>query len=268
MKEISGDTPLSPILRIKYLVRNLVVGVWGYRRGFSTSFWGPSNLPEGRETLSRKYIDGFLTEQLPQLLPQRSIRVLDLGCGSGYVRELLYRQGYVVEYVGLDVYRHPRFDSYGEYASSSLLIQRPIEEADISGEFDLVISMESLEHMKNDTIAVGRGLTVCRGVELYTLPSFWSLFLYLWHGYRQYAPAHLRELFGANNGITGFRLGGAFSFFTHFLFSTVPSGLLGMNAEHIRSSSAYRRAERFAWRMDRFLPIMSSIYVVVRTHES
>ena len=98
------------------------------------------------------------------------------------------------------------------------------------------------------------------GVQIHIVPAFWSLFLYLWHGYRQYTPVRLKRLFFEKN-LSVYRMGGLFSFFFFLVFYTVPELLL--KTKGIRKFGGYSAITRIANRLDVILPFLPSMYAVV-----
>jgi len=109
--------------------------------------------------------------------------VLDIGCGPGQFAELVFDAG-IPEYVGLDFSseavrrareRCPQFEFVVDNALTSPLVAEP--------RFDAVVSMEVLEHIKEDIALVTR---IPPGVRcLFTVPSFSD-------------PAHVRTFAGCD----------------------------------------------------------------------
>ena len=92
----------------------------------------------------------------------REIRVLDAGCGEGFISNLIYNNIKNVEVVGL------------EYTSEALQVARELNEnityiqGDIyrmpfeAGSFDLVLCTDVLEHLTDPEKAVGELLRVSK----------------------------------------------------------------------------------------------------------
>ena len=110
MKELSGDIQLSLLNKFRYLVSNFFRGLWGYRVFLPSRFWHTSRIRNGSDSPGRKYLDAFFEKKLPEMLPQKNISVLDIGCGSGYVRKILNGLGYKVFYTGVDIAKEDDFD--------------------------------------------------------------------------------------------------------------------------------------------------------------
>ncbi|HUT22281.1 MAG TPA: class I SAM-dependent methyltransferase [Candidatus Bipolaricaulota bacterium] len=213
MKEICGDNfsgnKLTVKDRIIYLFYNLFRGIWGYRKRLKMTYWRPIDLIPNSASPGRQFLDNFLEHKLPELILKKEIKVLDIGCGSGYVRKILADAGYVVDYTGIDVFKNDAFDQYSKYCQSKFF-QTAIESFETDDKFDLIISISALEHIKNDSLAVeksGKALNQ-GGVQIHIVPSFWVLPLYLWHGYRQYTPIRIKKLF--NEKFEVFKFGGFF----------------------------------------------------------
>lgn len=261
MKEISGDVPLSWLLKFKYLAYNLKRGILGMSFGVKTSYWNPTKVEFSNDSPGRKYINNFLETNFPLLLKEKQISVLDIGCGSGYVRKILAELGYGGNYVGVDVVLD-RFKEDLAPAFKSKLDITPIEEFNSDQKFDLTFSMTSLEHIPDNITAVAKAkeFTKNGGLQIHIVPSFWALFLYLYHGFRQYTPKYLKELFKDQN-FKIYRLGGLFSFLLHFFYITIIERLF--RTRRARSLNLYKRLNQISAKLDKFLPFCSSIYVVV-----
>ena len=150
MKEISADKKLSIKDLLWYLVYNFFRGVWGFRTFLKSTYWHTSHIGNGSDSPGRKYLDAFFEKKLPELLPRKDISVLDIGCGSGYIRKILHDLGYRVTYTGVDTVLEDDFDSYTRYADESKFIKKPIEKFETEEKFDLVFSLCALEHIEND----------------------------------------------------------------------------------------------------------------------
>jgi 2-polyprenyl-3-methyl-5-hydroxy-6-metoxy-1,4-benzoquinol methylase len=112
---------------------------------FVTDYW-PSNLPRLRQFLELLY------QHLPPVdAGKQTVRVLDVGCGSGYMSVLFSRSGYAVTGVDNydDPYRNDRFSSEGlTYKEANFNNAHPLACcADKS--FDGVVCGEVLEHILN-----------------------------------------------------------------------------------------------------------------------
>lgn len=254
-RKLSGDVRLTIGQKTCWLLDNFFEGIAGYGSGRSAVFWHSATLASSDASPSRKMIDAFLQVHLLRLLPQKHITVLDIGCGTGYIYKRLSDIGYTLDYTGLDVYKRTKFDTnvpHGRFVLSK------IEDFYSEKKFDLVISNTCLEHVEDDRAAIQKAFTL-GDLQIHIVPTFWSLPIYLWHGYRQYNPRSLAVLFGDTGDV--YRLGGVFSFFLHFFFVTIP--------ERIRMPFLLRRNPIYSWlcrvanTLDAFLPWISVMYVVV-----
>jgi len=267
MKEFSGDEHLTKRERIKYLFFNFMRGLSGYNTFLKTKYWRPQRVKKMRDSPGREYSNEFLYENLSELLPTKEIKVLDIGCGSGYVRKIFYNLGQSLFYTGVDIKKNKRFEEFSKYALDSNFIQSKIEEFNTENKYNLVFSISALEHIENDILAVSKTSQFLEkgGIQTHIVPTFWSLFLYLCHGYRQYTPARLKRLFRKEE-FEIYRLGGLFSFFLHLFFITIPEALLRNTKP--RQLSIYPKLLNIANRFDCFFPIFSSVYVVITKNEN
>lgn len=198
--------------------------------------------------------------QIPKLLKEKNINVLDVGCGTGYIRDILEKYGYVGKYVGVDVVREKKFTEESK-SFDVKFVESKIEDFNVDDKFDLVISNTAFEHIPDDYKAAEQSDKYAgeNGIQLHIVPSFWSLFIYLLHGFRQYTPNRTKILFGEDAIV--YRLGGLGSFFVAFLLMTVPERLT--NSRRLRSTNFYRKSLSIANKIDRFVPFCSHMYGIV-----
>jgi len=270
MKEICGDKApnLTRAEKIKYLLQNFVIGILGYFPPVRIPFWYPKKIDFiATLTPSRALLNAFLREELPKYLPDRAIKVLDIGCGSGYIRSILTEIDAYGEYVGCDISDHPDFAQLSSPNFKSEFVHSDVLMLDLNKKFDIIVSLTSLEHIQNDHKAI----KICtkhlfeKGYQIYALPSFWALFLYIFHGWRQYTPKSLKKLFKKAD-ITIYRLGGVFSFVFHFFCITLPELIL--KTKRLRSTAFYRKLLHISIFLDKYIPLCSTIYIVLCKHKS
>lgn len=266
MKELCGDiskeNPLTSGQKIWYLLYNFFRGIGGYVARQQTMFWPHIEYRELPDSPGRRYLDSFIMHELPMLAPGQNIRVLDVGCGSGYLRDMLTKAGYTGVYTGIDVIQSSQYSTASDTAFKSTFIKTKIEEYKSAETYDLVISNTALEHVVDDHAAIDRcrELTGDSGIQVHIVPAFWSLFAYLWHGYRQYTPKRVQSLF-RGQPYRVYRLGGLASLVVHIASITIPERIIGRQT--IRNTAWYYKAVYLAQKIDRLLPICSMMYVIV-----
>jgi SAM-dependent methyltransferase len=262
MREINGDNIAGIKNKLFYLIFNFVRGIAGHLSFVHSSYWHPQSVRDGDDSPARKYLDSFLEMKIPELFPERQLKVLDIGCGSGYIRDILSRLGYTVDYTGVDIVKEDDFEKHEHENITSNLVLSSIEEFHTNERFDLVFSMCALEHVKDDSAAIVKSerYTKQGGYQIHIVPSYWALFVYLWHGYRQYTPVRLNHLFGATKP-SFYRLGGLFSGKLSFWSVTVFTYLLKM--PQVRNTSIYNLLNRKANILDRYIPFFPLMYVIV-----
>lgn len=168
---------------------------------------------------SRVAMDSFVRwfgRHVQERADKPAIRVLDIGCGSGYVRGLLADAGLRGEYIGLDHAEHARFASFDCAAFAPRLIigdVHAIDPLDV-GSIDLLVSMTALEHFEDDERALERVRRVLApgAGELHIVPGEKGLDLWGPHGWRQYSPRCMSRLFPSAEV---YRIGGRFSAMVH-----------------------------------------------------
>jgi hypothetical protein len=268
MKEICGDVSkennLSMSEKTWYFIYNLGRGLFGHLTWLSCR-----RIPFPKPTATRItdspmrfLLDNAFAELIRRYVPKEELSVFDIGSGSAYYRASLATLGKRGTYTGLDVYRHSRYTDDAVPAFASSLIIKKIEDLVPTQTYDLVMSITALEHILDDQKAVdlSKQLAGPQGVQIHVIPSFLSLFLYLWHGYRQYTPRRVKRLFVGQDYVT-FRLGGWGSFLVHFIFITVPERIIGLPSP--RRFALYHYALRCGFLFDRLIPVGSIAYIVV-----
>ena len=266
MKEICGDISATyrPGLATKlwYLLYNLGRGIFGAFSLTRTKQWQPKRLRVTVDhTPMRILTNAAFDELVSTYVTQKQLSVFDIGSGSAYFRERLAALGYQGTYTGVDVYQHRAYQDDAVPAFASELLISPIEDVVPNQTYNLVMSVTALEHIPDDfkAVEVAQRAAGEKGVQIHIVPGFWSLFLYLLHGYRQYNRKRLGRLF-AGQSYQIYRLGGLPSFLVHLFCITIPEKILHV---HIRQKSFYPRLVETAIKFDRWLPICGYAFVVI-----
>ena len=263
--ELNGDRPLPLRDRLLYLwrnaCRNFRASGGAKSQRFLTHGIAPENIKE--RSPSRFLTDLFIKRKLPQLFPLGPIDMLEIGCGSGSMMERLFNLGYSGTYIGVDV--DDRFIRDHGTAFTATFVQSDAHLYEPPHPVDFLFSFSALEHIDHDDVLIIRlsGFMKPGGVQLHIVPAAAGLFIYLWHGYRQYTPADLAKRFGDDAQI--FRLGGVGSFLVHFIAITVPEILLRLRLRKIYPL-AYARLVVAGFWLDRVLPVFPSALVVFKQH--
>jgi hypothetical protein len=232
---INGDNPKSSWEKIVYFYQCIKYGTKGNARSARIKRVRLKQY-EGHEdvgTPSRKLSNLFwaslnwksLTGQL-----NSKVNILDLGCGKGHYS---YRYKKLLDenfksYTGIDIYKHDQFPS--EF--THILDKAENAYQHIDGQ-NLIVSQSALEHIEHDqetlkTITKKLSEKGNPFIQIHLVPASVALFLYLWHGWRQYSKKNLGIIseqlissFGVNVQIVP--LGGWRCFFTHFKNITIPN---------------------------------------------
>lgn len=272
MREINGDERLSPWTRLVYLAGNLARNIAGGVVALGRRAWRPSDAALAQAAMSaaspvRLLMELFLVTELPRLEPRRRLRVLDVGCGSGRMRHVLAAAGFEGSYVGVDVDDRFVADDAEGAPFSVEFVRGDAGTVPLDGPFDLILSVSALEHVADDGELIGRlrGLLAPGGLQLHLVPSPWSLFAYLWHGYRQYGARAVRRCFDAAAEVHA--LGALPSLLVHVVCITGAEMLLRVPLRK-RASGAYRRVVRAAVKLDRWLPICPPTYAIIERSDA
>ena len=158
------------------------------------------------------------------------VKVFDVACGAGQYGKKY--QAYLGQsfssYTGIDVYKHDQFPAeFTHILDKAENIQHHIND------HNLIVSQSGLEHIEGDVDVLVHALTEQKAhcnkfLQIHLVPAPSSLFLYLWHGWRQYSKKNLDsisermiELGGVST--LAIPLGGWRSFWVHFVEITVPT---------------------------------------------
>lgn len=271
--EINGDAPMSAFRRVRYIAHNVLRNIGGVAAPVSMRQWAlPHRVLTDRDNRAaspaRTLGEAFVIYELPKLTTPRPFRVLEIGCGSGRMSDLLAKAGYGGHYTGVDV--QDRFDSARRQGGAFTIefVKGDAHELDIKPGFDLIISNSAPEHIPDDGKLIARlqALFAPHGLQVHLVPSTWALFLYLWHGYRKYGRGAIAARF-TGQYTQVYKLGGAACFLTHFVFITVPEILPRISLR--KKFPAFHAALLYgALRMDRLLPFMPSGYAIVSRAEA
>lgn len=267
MKEISGDIPLSFSQKIYYLAFNFFRGLFGFRL-LKVIHWVPKKITDiSQDSLFRIYSNDFVKTVLPTLFENKKITILDIGCGSGYVRTQLQDLGFIGTYEGIDIKKHKDFDEYSVGAFSNILTLVPAEEFTSVRVYDLIFSFTALEHVPNDFAVIKKGFEhlASSGVQVHIVPSFWSLFVYGFHGFRQFTKARIKKLFSDYSYVV-YAVGGLGSSVVQFIWVTIPERLFRKWPLN-RSKDSYQKAKRWALTVDKIVPFFPMQYVIVTSKE-
>jgi 2-polyprenyl-3-methyl-5-hydroxy-6-metoxy-1,4-benzoquinol methylase len=205
--------------------------------------------------------EAFIETELPRLLPpQRTGQILEVGCGSGRLSDMLWRQGYRGSYTGIDV-----TDRYVETTNDGLAKRFMVSDAQTYQPplpVDLVISVSVLEHIPDDRTVTDhmRAALAPGGLQVHFVPSGCGLFVYLWHGWRQYTRGRIGTQFEPQR-TTVYALGGLFSTLLHVTFITGGEMILRLPMRR-RLTGLYVRLLDTALRLDRFVPVGATMFVI------
>ena len=157
-----------------------------------------------------------------------TVSIFDIGCGKGHYgflfKELLNKN---INYSGLDIYKNEKFPDEFNH-----IIDRAENAHNHLKNHNLIVSQSALEHIEGDMdVLTNITQVLCdRGkpfVQIHLVPASASLYLYLWHGFRQYSEKNLgliseRLTSSYEVKVTIIPLGGWRSFITHFTQITLP----------------------------------------------
>jgi len=163
------------------------------------------------------------------------LHFFDIGCGKGeyglYMQEL--SQKFFGSYVGLDMYKADSFPDNFEHILSDAANAANA----ISSNVNFIMSQSALEHIEHDSMTIESVtnkllLNKRKFIQVHMVPAPSSLWLYLWHGWRQYSKKSLSKLVSKsirnNDDLNVFAIPicGPSCFKTHFFRITIFSYIL------------------------------------------
>ncbi len=216
----------------------------------------------GTASPTRALAETFIRSEVPRLFGSHPIEVLDIGCGSGRMADLLAGGGLTGTYAGVDMHDKFEVGKWGNPAFTSRFLLTNAHDIEFDRKYDLVVSNSALEHIPDDARLIGKlnGVLSRDGVQVHLVPATWALFVYLWHGLRQYGSASLAARFGRSARV--YRLGGSASLLLHLFFITVPEIFLRRSLR-LRWPVFYEALLRSCLRIDRGFPLTPCFYAVV-----
>lgn len=158
------------------------------------------------------------------------LSLFDLGCGKGHYG-FLYKKligEKFLSYTGIDIYKHKNFPEQFNHI---------LDKAENSYKYvenhNCIVSQSALEHIEKDTQTLSKLTEVLIRknkpfIQVHLVPASAALYLYLWHGWRQYSKKNLgniSELLSSsyNVNVRIVPLGGWRCFFAHLKKITIPN---------------------------------------------
>jgi len=191
----------------------------------------------------------------------KPLKVLDVGCGNGNYANFFKPLG--CSYCGIDIKKYP------EWTTDCMVFDAAYLNL-FWGKYDLIISIHSLEHIRDDfkTVQGMASRLKENGVILLALPGESSFLLYPGHGYRRYGIAGIKEL-AKKSGLIVDRIiatGGMVSSALHLFTWTIPS-LRGAKVslflkKHAVLVEVFYKLEQLTCKVDDLVRCLPSNYVV------
>jgi len=159
------------------------------------------------------------------------LNFFDIGCGSGRYGNLIkkFSKKSFNSYTGLDLYKNEDFPIYFTH----ILDRAENSSKYINEETNFVMSQSSLEHIEQDLSVIHQVTDKLIKnkkpfVQIHLIPAARSLWLYLWHGWRQYSKNNLINISKSLNkkfkiNTTIVPLCGNSCFWTHLKYITLPT---------------------------------------------
>ena len=214
MHNLNADKNLNWPLKFAYILLNVVNNSfpnWLVDRNLELVNYSTKTSLDGlgdRSTLSRRFSNLFWRDLNWKELKKdlRKINVFDIGCGAGDITERLYTEyarGKINSYKGVDVFPHPKRWHKLSSKHKGLSFSKITDERKILNEIpkktNLIISQSSLEHIEDDLLVfeqVGTFIEKSKHkvVQIHLVPSAACLWLYLFHGVRQYSPRTISKI--------------------------------------------------------------------------
>ena len=247
---LCGDLTLSKGDKVRYFVNCLRDSLFSNRDQSKAhrTRQAPLHLPDEPDKLPlplnwRASPSHLMCDALWQALPWdriaailgQSVRVLELGCGSGSRIGMLrtFLGDSLVSYIGIDVKRRDTWSALMAEEPRARFIQTAAESLppDVLRESNLIVSQSVLEHVRGDLdFFVAHAKHVAQGapsIHIHAVPAEVSLLLYLFHGWRQYSLDTIHRIAAtySDKRLWVASLGGVRAFALHALGITIPTVL-------------------------------------------
>ena len=235
MKKINGDKITNFIDRILYFYQCLVDHNKGKNKyiKIENPTLSTSNIKKFNKSPSRILCDLFwnsINYKDLELQLNSKINFFDIGCGSGEYGNLVrnFSKDCFEGYSGLDIYRNKKFPT--EFNHFLDIAENANKYINIKTNF--IMSQSALEHIEYDNLVIEKITKELINyekafVQIHMVPATRCLWLYFWHGWRQYSKKNLQTI--ADNLLKEFNvdvsivpLGGSNSFWTHLRLITLP----------------------------------------------
>lgn len=235
MKIINGDKINGKIERILYFYQCIINLNKGSIDNININYPKLSidNVDTSKKSPSRILCDAFwnsIDYENLKLQLKNQLNFFDIGCGNGNYGKIFENLSYPFfeSYTGIDIYKHKNFPKKFKFIKDNANnVSKYINE-----ETNFITSQSALEHIEKDFHVLEQTTNKLSKnnkafIQIHMLPASKSLWLYLWHGYRQYSKKNLinivKKLSEKNQiNVSIVPLGGNFSFWTHLKHITIP----------------------------------------------
>lgn len=151
-----------------------------------------------REKIISGYISKLISEKI---LPEKGLKILNVGCGPGRSSENLSVFGNVTSVEYDKICCEFAANMTGLEIINASITDLPFDDKS----FDLVCAFDVIEHVENDEAAIAemKRVTKCDGLIFITVPAFQSLWSHhdvVNHHYRRYRLNQVKKLFNTGSG--------------------------------------------------------------------
>lgn len=146
----------------------------------------------------RRLVDGYFNSLTELLHLVDAVNVLEVGCGEGHMADFSRKQTPKSSFYAIDVAESILSEARGAYSRIEFSCANAYRLPFASRQFDLVLALESLEHMLDAESAVGEIQRVCNPYLLASAPQepIWRILNFLRGAYVSNfgnTPGHVRH---------------------------------------------------------------------------
>jgi SAM-dependent methyltransferase len=212
INKISADKKMTKFEHIKWLLNCFLDNMFGnviFCKKFNLSkyIYDNNNIInyfkniEIIETPTRICCDLFWNESLSKI-DKEKLNIIEIGCGTGKYADYLLKRfpSKINTYVGIDIVENKEWKLLKlKYHNVNFIVDDYQNTDSYLDNIDLIITQSAIEHFEYDLLFFDKILNYIDKynkniTQIHLLPSAPCLYLYFWHGFRQYTQKKINKI--------------------------------------------------------------------------